>query len=109
MKYFWYSDAGDKQSFTFGSPLTIRLLLPNSVLNAWLLQYQVGQHRLSNIFKQEHHNCGANHQFSHCRHNRTVLCSASRLDLSTTFKYFEPYSPSATEQAVLAWHFFSIF
>ena len=38
---------GDKQSFTFGIPFTDRLTQPTSLLNAWLLQYQAGQHRLA--------------------------------------------------------------
>ena len=48
----------DKQSFTFGIPLTDRLIQPTSLLNAWLLQYQAGQHRLANQLKQEQHNQG---------------------------------------------------
>ena len=42
----------DKQSFTFGIPLTDRLLQPTSLLNAWLLQYQARHHRLTNQLKQ---------------------------------------------------------
>ena len=48
----------DKQSFTFGIPLTDRLVQPTSLLNAWLLQYQAGQHWLTNQLKQEQHNQG---------------------------------------------------
>ena len=48
---------GDEQPFTFELPITETLLQPTTNLNAWLLQYQVGQHRLSNILKQEQQNC----------------------------------------------------
>ena len=49
---------GDEQHFTFALPVIERLLQPNAYLNAWLLQYQAGQHRLSNILKQEQQNRG---------------------------------------------------
>jgi hypothetical protein len=49
---------GNKQHFTFALPITERLLQPTANLNAWLLQYQAGQHRLSNILKQEQRNRG---------------------------------------------------
>jgi hypothetical protein len=48
----------DEQHFTFALPITERLLQPTTYLNAWLLQYQAGQHRLSNILKQEQRNRG---------------------------------------------------
>jgi hypothetical protein len=47
---------GDKQHFTFALPITERLLQPTAYLNAWLLQYQAGQHRLSKNLKQEQQN-----------------------------------------------------
>ena len=49
---------GNEQSFTFGTPLIDRLIQPTSLLNAWLLQYQAGQHRLANQLKQEQRNQG---------------------------------------------------
>ena len=48
----------DEKSFSFGTPLIDRLIQPTSLLNAWLLQYQAGQHRLANQLKQEQHNQG---------------------------------------------------
>jgi hypothetical protein len=47
---------GDKQTFTFALPIAERLLQPTAILNAWLLQYQAAQHRVSNILKQEQQN-----------------------------------------------------
>ena len=49
---------GDEQTFTFSLSLMERLLQPTANLNAWLLQYQARQHRLSNILKQERRNRG---------------------------------------------------
>ena len=49
---------GDEQTFTFSLSLMERLLQPTANLNAWLLQYQAGQQRLSNILKQERRNRG---------------------------------------------------
>ena len=49
---------GNEQPFTFELPIKERLLQPAANLNAWFLQYQAGQHRLSKIFKQEQQNCG---------------------------------------------------
>ena len=49
---------GDEQSFTFGIPLTVRLLQPTTLLYALLLQYQARQHQLANQLKQEQCNCG---------------------------------------------------
>ena len=49
---------GDEQSFTFATPLIDRLKQPTSLLNAWLLQYKAGQHRLANQLKQEQRNQG---------------------------------------------------
>jgi hypothetical protein len=46
------------QTFTFSLSLIERLLQPTANLNAWLLQYQARQHRLSNILKQERRNRG---------------------------------------------------
>ena len=43
----------NKQSFTFDTPLTTRILQPTTLLRAWLLQFQAGQHRLSSLLKQE--------------------------------------------------------
>ena len=47
---------GNEQTFTFSLSLMERLLQPTANLNAWLLQYQAGQHRLSNILKEERQN-----------------------------------------------------
>ena len=44
---------GDEQPFTFSLSIMERLLQPTTNLNAWLLQCQAGQYRLSNILKQE--------------------------------------------------------
>jgi hypothetical protein len=49
---------GDMQTFTFSLSFMERLVQPTANLNAWLLQYQAGQHRLSNILKQEQQNRG---------------------------------------------------
>ena len=48
---------GNEQTFTFSLSIMERFLQPTANLNAWLLQYQTGQHRLSNILKQEKRNC----------------------------------------------------
>ena len=48
----------DKQSFTFDTPLTTRILQPTTLLRVRLLQYQAGQHRLSSLLKQEQRNPG---------------------------------------------------
>jgi hypothetical protein len=47
---------GNEQTFTFSISLMERLLQSTANLNAWLLQYQAGQHRLSNFLKQERQN-----------------------------------------------------
>ena len=54
----------DEQSFTFVIPLTVSLLQPTSILNAWLLQYQAGQHWLANQLRQEQCNQGKITNFS---------------------------------------------
>ena len=41
----------------------IRLLQPTSLLNAWVLQYQTGQHWLANQLKQEQRNQGKNTKY----------------------------------------------
>ena len=43
----------NKQPFIFDTPLTTRLLQPTTLLRAWLLHYQAGQHRISSLLKQE--------------------------------------------------------
>ena len=49
---------GNEHTFTFVLSITERLLQPTAYLHPWLLQYQAGQHRLSNILKQERRNRG---------------------------------------------------
>ena len=48
----------DELSFTFGIPLTLQLEKNTNNMEAWLLQFQADQKRLTNILKQEHHNQG---------------------------------------------------
>jgi hypothetical protein len=46
----------DELPFTFGIPLELQLEQNTNNLEAWLLQFQAGQKRLTNILKQEHRN-----------------------------------------------------
>ena len=48
----------DELPFTFGIPLTLQLEKNTNNMEAWLLQFQADQKRLTNILKQEHHNQG---------------------------------------------------
>ena len=48
----------NKLSFTFGIPLTLQLEQTTNIMEAWLLQFQAGQKRLTHILKQERHNQG---------------------------------------------------
>jgi hypothetical protein len=90
---------GDKQHFTFSLSLTEKLLQPTANLNAWLLQYQAGQHRLSNILKQEQRNRGTITKF-------LIAQTAGRRPAEPPDQIFspnpthEPQGPGATEQTV---------
>ena len=61
----------NKQPFTFDTPLTTRILQPTTLLRAWLLQYQAGQHRLSRLLKQEQCNQGKITKF-------LIICTTGR-------------------------------
>jgi hypothetical protein len=48
----------DELSFTFGIPITLQLEQNTNIMEAWLLQFQAGQKRLTNILKHERRNQG---------------------------------------------------
>jgi hypothetical protein len=48
----------DELFFTFGIPLTLQLEQNTNIMESWLLQFQAGQKRLTNILKHERHNQG---------------------------------------------------
>ena len=86
----------NKQSFTFDTPLTKILLQPTTLLRAWLLQYQAGQHRLSSLLKQEQCNQGTITKFL-IKHTTGRRPAKPPDKQHHVFQTYEPYGPSATK------------
>ena len=89
----------NKQPFAFDTPLTTQSLQPITLLRAWQLQYQAGQHRFSSLLKQEQCNWDTITQFLIAR---TTGCHPAKPPDKQhhVFQTDEPYSPSTIKENI---------